>query len=57
MYLFELEFLNLPAMQKTWFRSLGLEDPLQKKMVTHSTVLACRIPWAEVPGGLQATGS
>ena len=37
--------------------SLGQEDSLEKEMVTHSTVLACKIPWTEKPGGLQSTGS
>ena len=48
---------NPPAMQKTCVRSLGQEDPLQKGMVTHTSVLAWRIPWTEEPGGLQSTGS
>ena len=43
---------NLPAMQETWVQSLGLEDPLQKGMATHSSILAWRIPWTEEPGGL-----
>ena len=43
---------NLPAMQKTWVRSLGQEDPLEKGMATHSSILAWRIPWTEEPGGL-----
>ena len=47
----------LPAMQETWVRSLGQEDPLEKEMATHSTILAWRIPWTEEPGGLQPTGS
>ena len=47
---------NLPAMQETWVRSLGLEDPLKKGMVTHSSILAWRIPWAEEPGRLQSMG-
>ena len=42
---------NLPAMQKTWVRSLGWEDPLEKGMTTHSSFLAWRIPWTEEPGG------
>ena len=46
----------LPAMQETWVRSLGQEDPLEKKMATHSSTLAWRIPWTEEPGGLQSTG-
>ena len=41
---------NLPAMQETWFRSLGQEDPLEKEMATHSNTRAWRIPWAEEPG-------
>ena len=45
---------NLPAMQETWVRSLGQEDPLEKEMVTHSSILAWRIPWIEKPGGLQS---
>ena len=48
---------NLPAMQETWVRSLGWEDPLEKEMETHSSILAWRIPWMEEPGGLQSTGS
>ena len=39
-----------------WVRSLGREDPLQKEMATHSSILACKIPWAEEPGGLQSMG-
>ena len=39
---------NLPAMQQTWVRSLGWEDPLEEEMATHSSVLAWRIPWTEV---------
>ena len=42
---------NLPAMQETWVRSLGWEDPLEKRMVTASGILAWRIPWTEEPGG------
>ena len=37
---------NLPAKQETWVQSLGWEDPLEKKKTTHSSILACRIPWA-----------
>ena len=44
---------GLPAMQETWVRSLGWEDPLEKEMATHSSVLAWEIPWTEEPGGLQ----
>ena len=43
---------NLPAMQETWVRSLDQEDPLQKGMATHSSIIACRIPWTEEPGGV-----
>ena len=45
---------NLPAMQKTRVRSLGWKDPLEKEMVTYSSILAWRIPRAEKPGGLQS---
>ena len=48
---------RLPAMQETWVRSLGQEDPLEKEMATHSSILTWRILWAEEPGGLQSTGS
>ena len=44
---------NLPAMQNTRVWSLGWEDPLEKGMATHSSILAWRIPWTEEPGGLQ----
>ena len=47
---------NLPAMQETQVRSLGLEDPLEKGMAVHSSILAWRIPWTEEPGGLQSVG-
>ena len=47
---------NLPAMWKIWVCSLGQEDPLEKGMATHSSILAWRIPWTEVPGGLQSMG-
>ena len=47
---------NLPAMQETWVQSLGWEDPLEKGMATHSSILAWKIPWAEEPGGLQSMG-
>ena len=46
-----------PAIQETWVRSLGWEDPLEKEMATHSSILAWRIPWTEEPGGLQSMGS
>ena len=45
---------NLPAMRETWVRSLGQEDPLEKGMATHSSILAWRIPWTEEPGGLHS---
>ena len=48
---------NLPAIQEVQFQSLGQEDPLEKEMATHSSILAWRIPWTEEPGGLQSTGS
>ena len=41
----------LPAVQETWVQSLGQEDPLEKKMATHSSIFAWRIPWTEEPGG------
>ena len=47
---------NLPAMQETWLRSLVWEDPLDKGMARHSSILAWRIPWTEEPGGLQSMG-
>ena len=47
---------NLPAMQGTRVWSLGQEDPLEKGMATHSSILAWRIPWTEKPSGLQSTG-
>ena len=48
---------RLPPMRETWVQSLGREDPLEKEMATHSSILAWRIPWMEEPGGLQTTGS
>ena len=47
---------NLPAMQGTWVPSLGWEDPLEKEMATHSSILAWEILWREEPGGLQSMG-
>ena len=47
---------RLPTMRETWVRSLGQEDPLEKEMATHSSVLAWRIPWREEPGRLQSMG-
>ena len=48
---------SLPGMWETWVRFLGQEDPLEKEMATHSSILSWRIPWMEEPGGLQSTGS
>ena len=48
---------NMPAMQETWVQSLGWEDPLEKGLATHSSILAWRIPWTEESGGLQCMGS
>ena len=48
---------NLSAIRESWVRSLGQEDSLEKGMVTHSSILAWRIPWKEEPGGLQSSGS
>ena len=45
---------NLPAMQETQIRSPGWEDPLEKEMATHSSILAWEIPWTEEPRGLQS---
>ena len=47
---------KLSAMQETRVQSLGQEDPLEKGMATHSSILAWRIPWTEAPGGLQSMG-
>ena len=47
---------RLPAMQETWVRSLGGEDPLEKEMAPRSSTLAWKIPWVEEPGGLQSMG-
>ena len=47
---------NLPAVQETWVRSLGGEDPLEKGKATHSSNLAWRIPWTEEPEGLYSMG-
>ena len=48
---------NLPVMQETWVWSMGLEDPLEKGMATHSSILAWRIPWTEEPGGIRSMRS
>ena len=47
---------NLPAMQETWVQSLGQEDPLEKEMATHSSILAWEIPCTEELNGLQSMG-
>ena len=47
---------NLPAIQETWVASLSQEDPLNKEMATHSSILAWRMSWTEEPGGLQSMG-
>ena len=48
---------NLPTVQETQVRSLGREDPLEKGMAAHPSILAWRIPWTEEPGELQSMGS
>ena len=48
---------NLPIVQETHVQSLGQEDPLEKGMTAHSSILAWRIPWSEEPGRLQSMGS
>ena len=48
---------NLPAMWETWVRPLSWEDPLEKRMAAHSSILAWKIAWTEEPGELQSTGS
>ena len=48
---------NLPAMQETWVQFLGQEDPLEKEMAIHSSILAWKISWTEEPDGLQSMGS
>ena len=47
---------NLPAVQETQVQFLGGQDPLEKEMATHSSILAWKIPWTEEPGGLQSMG-
>ena len=56
-YMVAQRLKRLPPMRETWVRSLGRKDPLEKEMVTHSSILAWRMPWTEKPGGLQSTGS
>jgi len=46
--------VNPPAMQETQVQSVGQKEPLEKGMATHSSILACRIPWTEEPGELQS---
>ena len=48
---------RLSTMWETWVPSLGREDPLEKEMATHSSILAWRVPWMEEPGGLQSMES
>ena len=48
---------NLPAMQETWAQFMGREDPLEKEMAIHSSILAWKIPRTKEPGGLQSMGS
>ena len=48
---------NLPAMKETWVHYLGWENPLEKEVATHSSILAWIIPWTEEPGRLQSMGS
>ena len=48
---------HLPAMQETWVPSLGREDPLEKEMATHCSILAWKTPWTEEPRGLQSMAS
>ena len=48
---------NPPAMEETQVQSLGWEDPLEKEMATHSSILACKILWTEETGGLPSTGA
>ena len=48
---------NMPAMWETWVQSRGQEDPLEKEMATHSSILSWEIPWTEEPGELWSMGS
>ena len=56
-YLGGLGVKNPPAVQETQVQSLGIKDPLEKEMATHSSILAWEMPWTEEPGGLQSMGS
>ena len=49
--------MNMPTMQETWVRSQSQEDPWEKGMATHSSILVWRIPWTEKPGGPQSMES
>ena len=55
--LFRLKGKESTWMRETWVRSLGWDNPLEKGLATHSSILAWRIPWTEEPGGLQSKGS
>ena len=52
-----LKVKNMPAMWEIQVQSLGWDDPLEEDMVTHSSILTCKIPWTEEPGGPQSMGS
>ena len=56
-FAFLIRLVYSPAMQEIWVQSLGWEDPLEKEMATHSSILAWEIPWTEGSGGLQSMGS
>ena len=56
LYIYTYMVKNLPSMQETQVRSLGQEDPLEKEMTTHSSILARSIPWTEEPCVLQSMG-
>ena len=47
----------MQEMQETWVQTLGREDPLEEEVDTHSSILACKVPWTEEPGGGQSMGS
>ena len=51
------QMVKNPPAKQTWLQTMGWEDSLWKEMVTHSSILAWRIPWIEEPGGLQSLGS
>ena len=57
LYKFKRRLKQLPEMRETWVRSLSREDPLEKEMAAHSSILAWRIPWMEEPSRLQSMGS